>query len=65
MDIDQQIAELNNEEKCYIAPSLIQGIGVFALRDLKAGEKLYCFRPYKTRAACDTNFHNLKIGKSL
>ena len=43
MDIDQQIAELNEEIKCHLKPSKIEGIGVFALRDIKKGEKCYCF----------------------
>src|SRR3990167_6699972 len=43
MDIDQQIAELNEEIRCHLKPSSIHGIGVFALRDIKKGEKCYCF----------------------
>ena len=39
MDIDQQIAELNEEIRCHLKPSSIHGIGVFALRDIKKGEK--------------------------
>lgn len=36
-----QITELNQRVKLKVAPSLIQGVGVFALRDIKEGEKLY------------------------
>ena len=39
---DEQIRELNSQVKCYIGPSSIHGVGVFALRDLMEGEKLYC-----------------------
>ena len=39
---DQQAAILNSEVKCKLAPSPIHGIGVFALFDIKAGEKCYC-----------------------
>jgi len=41
MTIDEQIQELNNTVKCTLAPSEIHGIGVFALRDIREGEKLY------------------------
>ena len=43
LTIEQQIEELNNEVRCHLKPSSIHGIGVFALRDLKKGEKCYCF----------------------
>ena len=43
MTIEEQIAELNEEVKCHIAPSPIHGIGVFTLCDVTRGEKLYCF----------------------
>ena len=36
-----QISELNQRVKLKIAPSKIDGVGVFALRDIKKGEKLY------------------------
>lgn len=39
---EQQIFELNNEVRCKLAPSKIDGIGVFAIRDIKAGERCYC-----------------------
>lgn len=41
MTIDQQIKELNSEIKATLKPSEIHGIGVFALRDIKEGDKLY------------------------
>ena len=43
MTIEEQIIELNNEVRCHIRPSNIAGIGVFALRDIKRGEKCFCF----------------------
>ena len=36
-----QISELNERVKLQVRPSAIQGVGVFALRELKKGEKLY------------------------
>ena len=41
MTIEEQIKELNEEVRCHIRPSPIQGIGVFALRDIKQDERLY------------------------
>lgn len=39
----QAIAEhLNATVKCYLAPSEIEGVGVFALRDISKGQKLGC-----------------------
>ena len=40
---NRQIDELNATVKVKIAPSEIHGIGVFAIRDLEKGEKVYCF----------------------
>ena len=39
---EKQIIELNRTVKCTLALSKIHGIGVFAIRDIKRGEKLYC-----------------------
>ena len=39
---EQQIAELNTEVRCTLAPSQIHGVGVFSIRDIKRGERLYC-----------------------
>ncbi len=39
---NEQIVELNNEVKCTLAPSTIDGIGVFALRNIQRGERCYC-----------------------
>lgn len=36
-----EILSLIQETKCKLAPSPIHGIGVFAIRDIKQGEKLY------------------------
>lgn len=38
---EQQIDELNSRVKTYLAPSKIHGVGVFALRDIAKGQKLY------------------------
>lgn len=40
MDI---VKRLNEEVKCTIAPSEIHGVGVFAIRDIKEGERLNCW----------------------
>lgn len=48
MNINQQIQELNETVKCHIRPSSIHGIGVFALRDIKKGEKCFVI-PEETR----------------
>lgn len=32
----------NDKIKCTIKPSKIHGVGVFAIRDIKAGEKMFC-----------------------
>ena len=37
----QQIEKLQSEMKTKLAPSKIHGVGVFALRDISKGEKLY------------------------
>lgn len=38
---ERQIYELNATVKCKLAPSKIHGIGVFAIRDIQKGERLY------------------------
>lgn len=38
---DQMIAELNTLIRLKIAPSKIEGVGVFAMRDIPMGTKLY------------------------
>lgn len=38
-----QILNLNKTVKCTLGVSKIHGIGVIALRNLKKGEKLYCW----------------------
>lgn len=40
--MNETIEKLNSQVKCTLAPSKIHGIGVFALRDIKKGEKLHC-----------------------
>ncbi len=41
LKIKQAIALLNDIVKIKLAPSSIHGIGVFAMRDIKKGDKLY------------------------
>jgi len=38
---NDQILELNSTVKCKLAPSKIEGIGVVAIYDIKAGDKCY------------------------
>lgn len=38
-----QILELNSNVKCYLAPSKISGVGVFALMDIAKGQRLNLF----------------------
>lgn len=42
MTIDQLIQNLNETVRCKLAPSDIHGVGVFAIRDIEKGERLYC-----------------------
>ncbi len=39
---EQQINQLNSEVRCKLAPSPIEGIGVFAIRDIPKGQRCYC-----------------------
>lgn len=39
---DDQINELNSTIKTRIAPSSIHGVGVFAIMDIRKGERCYC-----------------------
>jgi len=39
---EEQIAELNSQVKCVIRPSPVHGVGVFAIRDILKGERVYC-----------------------
>lgn len=39
--IYHQIDELNETVRCKVAPSRIHGVGVFAMRNLKKGDRLY------------------------
>lgn len=39
---NDQVIELNNTVKCKIAPSLVHGVGIIALRDIPQGERCYC-----------------------
>src|SRR3990167_684715 len=55
---DEQIAELNNEVRCTLAPSKIHGIGVFALRNIQKGERCY-IRPQMIPRFYDIPFGSL------
>ena len=48
MTVSEQIQELNETVKCHIKSSPIDGIGVFALRDIKKGEKCFAI-PEETK----------------
>ena len=37
----EQITELNERVKIKLAPSKLHGVGIFALQDIKKGDKLY------------------------
>ena len=39
---EQQIAELNSTVRCKLAASPVDGVGVFAIRNIKQGERCYC-----------------------
>jgi len=39
---DLEIAELNTEIRVKLAPSKTHGIGVFAIRDIPRGQRVYC-----------------------
>lgn len=58
MTIQEQIIELNETVKCTLRPSKIAGIGVFALRDIKRGEKLGLI-PRQTRRWYSLKFEDL------
>lgn len=38
----EQVAKLNQEVRCRLATSKIHGVGVFALYDIREGERCYC-----------------------
>jgi len=42
MIAEGQILELNATVRCVLKPSQVHGIGVFALKNTKKGERLYC-----------------------
>jgi len=47
--------QLNDQVKCKLAPSKVHGVGVFAIRDIKKGERLYCnlFGTPRDLVSCD------------
>ena len=58
MTTDQQIQELNETIKCTIRPSPIAGVGVFALQDIKKGERLNLI-PQETRRWYSLKYEDL------
>ncbi len=61
MNTDKLIAELNDDVVCHIKPSPINGIGVFALKDIKKGEKLHCiFDPRQMYSIPYERFNELR-----
>ena len=57
MNVD--VSYLNETTKCYLAPSKIHGVGAFALRDLKEGERLYADLAYKVYKIDSKNLEEL------
>lgn len=55
----EQIIELNSTVKCVLKPSQIHGIGVFALRNISKGERLYCQPNLQTKG----KFYNLSYAE--
>ena len=53
---DQQIDELNSEVRCRLGVSEVHGIGVFTIRDIKKGDRLYCVPNMVPR------FYNVSFG---
>src|SRR3990167_8179391 len=54
-----QINKLNSEVKCKLVPSAIHGVGVFAIFDIKKGQKLYCIPPLMNRVFYTVSWSNL------
>lgn len=53
------INHLNETVWCTLAPSPIHGIGVFAIRDIPKGQKLYCRIPSETSPISLSTFEGL------
>lgn len=57
----KQIQTLNNTVKCKLAPSKIHGVGVFAIRNIRKGEKLYCQETKRLWLSIPfKDFHNIR-----
>ena len=56
---ETQVDELNQYVKTYIAPSNISGVGVFALRDIPKGQKIYADMITKIYTLPFKEFRNL------
>lgn len=57
MKKEDQLNTLNGNVKCKLAPSKIHGVGVFAIRDINKGEKLFMFPNLKL------NWFSLKLAE--
>lgn len=55
-----QISILNSTVKCTLRPSPLHGIGVFAIRDIKKGEKLYCHSMERKLLKDDNNLAGIR-----
>ena len=53
---DEQIAELNNEVRCRLGVSKIDGVGVIAMRNIQKGERCYI------RPEMIPRFYNIPFG---
>ena len=53
---ENQITELNSEVRCKLGQSKTHGVGVFAIRDIKWGDKCYC------RPTMIPRFYNIPFG---
>lgn len=57
--MEEQITRLNERVKVRIAPSPIHGVGVFAIRDIAAGQRLYADHMPEVYAVRYANFGKL------
>lgn len=70
-NVSSQIKELNEQNKVRLAPSLIHGVGVVAIRGIKKGEKLYCSQqprklytvPFKKLKKLNPEVRELVVGR--
>lgn len=58
---ENAVKMLNELVKIYIAPSNVHGVGVFAMRDIKKGEKLYADAQYQALDIPYKMFKKLRV----